>query len=153
MKGPYHCPFVRGIHQWLVDSLHKGTVMWKMFPFDDIIINFFYFITISLRHMILYDPSDIQGILGPDAYLTSVNLQPSWSRWMVVASRYCPSMCGFPSERASNASSISMSSSYHVLWTKCYHGNACYHIQLCPITTQSIVTQYCIQYNCDKYRK
>ena len=25
--------FVRGIHQWLVDSLHKGPVTHKMFPF------------------------------------------------------------------------------------------------------------------------
>ena len=30
--------FVRGIHQWLVDSPHKGPVTIKMFPFDDVII-------------------------------------------------------------------------------------------------------------------
>ena len=30
--------FVRGIHQWLVDSPHKGPVTWKMFPFDDVIL-------------------------------------------------------------------------------------------------------------------
>ena len=30
--------YVRGIHQSLVDSPHKGPVMWKMFPFDDIIM-------------------------------------------------------------------------------------------------------------------
>ena len=28
--------FLRGIHQWLVNSLHKGPVTQKMFPFDDI---------------------------------------------------------------------------------------------------------------------
>ena len=28
-----------GIHRWLVDSAHKGPVMWKMFPpFDDVIM-------------------------------------------------------------------------------------------------------------------
>ena len=27
---------VRGIHRWPENSLHKGPVMWKMFPFDDI---------------------------------------------------------------------------------------------------------------------
>ena len=27
--------FVRGIHQWPVNTLHKGPVTWKMFPFDD----------------------------------------------------------------------------------------------------------------------
>ena len=30
--------FVRGIHWWLVNSLHKGPVTWKMVPFDDIIM-------------------------------------------------------------------------------------------------------------------
>ena len=30
--------FVRGIHQLPVDSLHKGPVEWKMFPFDDVIM-------------------------------------------------------------------------------------------------------------------
>ena len=30
--------FVRGIHRWLVDSPHKGTVTRKMFPFDDVIM-------------------------------------------------------------------------------------------------------------------
>ena len=28
----------RGIHWWPVDSPHKGSVMWKMFPFDDVIM-------------------------------------------------------------------------------------------------------------------
>ena len=30
--------FVRGIHRWPVNSLHKGAVTWKMFPFDDVIM-------------------------------------------------------------------------------------------------------------------
>ena len=30
--------FVRGIHRWLVDSPPKGSVMWKVFPFDDVIM-------------------------------------------------------------------------------------------------------------------
>ena len=29
--------FVRGIHRWPVNSPHKGSVTWKMFPFDDVI--------------------------------------------------------------------------------------------------------------------
>ena len=29
-----------GNHQWPVDSSHKGPVMWKMFPFDDVIMFF-----------------------------------------------------------------------------------------------------------------
>ena len=35
---PVSVAFVRGIHQWPVDSPYKGPVMWKMFPFDDIIL-------------------------------------------------------------------------------------------------------------------
>ena len=30
--------FVRGIHRWPVNSLHKGPVTQKMFPFDDVIM-------------------------------------------------------------------------------------------------------------------
>ena len=29
--------FVRGIHRWPANSPHKGSVTWKMFPFDDVI--------------------------------------------------------------------------------------------------------------------
>ena len=35
---PHCCPFVRGIHQWLVDSPHKGTVMWKALPCQNILM-------------------------------------------------------------------------------------------------------------------
>ena len=31
--------FVRGIHRWLVNSSHKGSVTRKMFPFDDVILS------------------------------------------------------------------------------------------------------------------
>ena len=31
--------FVRGIHPWPVNSPHKWPVTWKMFPFDDVIMN------------------------------------------------------------------------------------------------------------------
>ena len=32
--------YVRGIHQWPVDSLHRGPVTRKMFPFDDVIVKY-----------------------------------------------------------------------------------------------------------------
>ena len=34
-------PFVRGIHQWPVNTPHKGPVTRKMFPFDDVILDDF----------------------------------------------------------------------------------------------------------------
>ena len=36
---------VRGIHRSAVDFPHKGPVMWKMFPFDDVIMTLQYFAT------------------------------------------------------------------------------------------------------------
>ena len=38
LKASHHWPFVRGIHQPLVDSPHKGSVMLKTFPCYDIIM-------------------------------------------------------------------------------------------------------------------
>ena len=46
--------FVRGIHQWPMDSLYKGPAMWKMFPFDDIIITEFFTIKIFLFLLSIY---------------------------------------------------------------------------------------------------
>ena len=40
IKAPRHWPFVWGIHRWSVNSPHKGPVMWKMFPFDDVFMVF-----------------------------------------------------------------------------------------------------------------
>ena len=40
--------FVRGIHRSPVNSLHKGPVTWKMFPFDDVIMWSIFFITICM---------------------------------------------------------------------------------------------------------
>ena len=39
INGPFHWPFVRGIHRWPVDSPHMRSVTWKAFPCDDVIIN------------------------------------------------------------------------------------------------------------------
>ena len=36
--GPFKWDFVREIHRWPVNSPHKGPVMRKMFPFDDVIM-------------------------------------------------------------------------------------------------------------------
>ena len=40
LQGSASLTFVRGIHRWSVNFLHKGTVIWKMFPFDDSIMYF-----------------------------------------------------------------------------------------------------------------
>ena len=38
IKAPRYWPFVREIHWWQVNSLDKGPVKRKMFPFDDVIM-------------------------------------------------------------------------------------------------------------------
>ena len=35
IKVLHYCPSVRGIYLWLVDSLHKGSAIWKVFPCHD----------------------------------------------------------------------------------------------------------------------
>ena len=37
-QSPASLAFVRGIHRWPVNSLHKGQVARKKFPFDDVIM-------------------------------------------------------------------------------------------------------------------
>ena len=37
-QSPASPAFVRGIHRWPMNSPHKGPVMQKTFPFDDVII-------------------------------------------------------------------------------------------------------------------
>ena len=37
-QSPASLAFVRGIHRWPVNSPHKGPVMRKIFPFDDVIM-------------------------------------------------------------------------------------------------------------------
>ena len=46
---PVVLALVRGIHWWPLDSPHKGPVMQKMFPFDDIIMQVFYGIAAMLN--------------------------------------------------------------------------------------------------------
>ena len=36
--SPYYWPFMRGIHLWPLNSLHKGPVTWWKLPFDDVIM-------------------------------------------------------------------------------------------------------------------
>ena len=43
-EAPYYWPFMRGIHQWLVDSPHKWPVMWKEFPCHEIMWRLVYIV-------------------------------------------------------------------------------------------------------------
>ena len=60
--------FVRGIHQWLMNSPHKWLVMWKMFPFDVVIMN----LKIILVVVIHYDDVIMSAIASQITSLTIV---------------------------------------------------------------------------------
>ena len=61
-KSSASLAFVRGIHRWLVNSPHKGSVTRKMFPFDDVT-------------MVL----SILGLVRPRRIYSSANIGPSKS--------------------------------------------------------------------------
>ena len=67
--------FVRGIHRWPVDSPHKRPVTRNMFPFDDVIMEYYY-LTSFWR----------------DIYVISL-LSPTWMR-SLPSSRDPPSAAG-----------------------------------------------------------
>ena len=49
--------FVRGMHQWPVNSSHKCPVTWKMFPFDDAIM-----VLINIASLIINQRQAIAGL-------------------------------------------------------------------------------------------
>ena len=49
--------FVRGMHQWPVNSSHKWPVTWKMFPFDDVIM-----VLINIASLIINQRQTIAGL-------------------------------------------------------------------------------------------
>ena len=56
LQSPLYWPFVRGIHQWPVNSPHKGSVTLKIFTFHDVIKyipsqNFTYATAITTTHV------------------------------------------------------------------------------------------------------
>ena len=51
--------FMRGIHQWPVNSSHNGPVTWKMFPFDDVIT---WYHTEAEAKVMIYDVDDFSSL-------------------------------------------------------------------------------------------
>ena len=68
-----------GIHRWPVNSLHKGPVMRKMFPFDCVIIHFIEF---QLR-WIQYDKIQRQIVTSPSSFFPCLT-------WNNKRNQHCP---------------------------------------------------------------
>ena len=63
--------FVRGIHRWSVNSSHNGHVTRKMFPFDDVIIDYWTLMTNNKPHKsskCKFDHEDPFSHWGPDQF-------------------------------------------------------------------------------------
>ena len=60
--------FVRGIHRWPVNSLHKGPVTWKGFPFHDVIMEWG-------KAVKLMPWSPPRQILDPTSHVTRKSIQ------------------------------------------------------------------------------
>ena len=85
--------FVRGIHQWLVDSPHKGPVTRKMFPFD-------YIIMIrsgtALQHLV---PVGLLWHVYMMKWKCFLHYRPSVRRIMTLCEGTPPVTGGFPLQR------------------------------------------------------
>ena len=80
---------VRGIHRWPVNSLHKWPVTRKMFPFDDVIMEFKFFAWSSLTRFVgLWAGIQPAGECVPET--------PRWRRIWQCGS--LPFLCGIPIE-------------------------------------------------------
>ena len=70
--------FERGIHRWLVNSLHKGPVTRKMFPFDDVIMG----PSVAFPAVCLAGPIIYWGFLACIEF--EINCSASWPRPVAV---------------------------------------------------------------------
>ena len=93
--------FVRGIHRSLVNASHKGPVMRKMFPFDDVIMTYSFYLSwettsklrspwesVLLREVPLQSADDRNGDswwpLWPCMYVLYVILIPDKSQGFMI---------------------------------------------------------------------
>ena len=72
--------FVWGIHRWPVNSLHKGPVTRKMFPFDDIIMqNYIY-----RMKWLTKNTFDIGCKQPRQVFLLTNQVMPAWLLWLSI---------------------------------------------------------------------
>ena len=78
--------FVRGIHRWRADSSHKGPVTLNMFPFDDVIM-FFFFCVLRIYHQHLDFRMFVLGIpmsFRRDLVSVTFLIYQLYSCWLVI---------------------------------------------------------------------
>ena len=81
--------FVMGIHQWLVNSPHKGPVTQKMFPFDDVIMGFHISVVVSKLLNILSTswsqwPTEVEDCSLPPPNMAATKTGEQGKAWFSV---------------------------------------------------------------------
>ena len=96
IKGLRYCPFVRGIHQWPMDSPHIGTVMHETFPFDNVIMSVpscFLKLHISDHNPSLPGDNELNGIQkGKNSvfcYQIITNFAHAITAWLLQCTKFC----------------------------------------------------------------
>ena len=82
---PCYSPFVRGIHQWLVDSSHTGTPMWAlMFSLCTVCAPFFIWMSIMnhLGAISLTSIPEIVSVSSADFHISYSNVMCKISSWL-----------------------------------------------------------------------
>ena len=62
-QSPESVAFTRGIHQWPMNSPHKGPVTLKIFPFDDVIMTFVLSFVLIYHQLIVASCSEFTHIV------------------------------------------------------------------------------------------
>ena len=107
-KPQYNCHLVRGIHQWLVDSPHKGRVMCKVFPCPGV--------SLRWRHNGRNSVSNHQPhycLLNP--LFGHRSKKTSKLRVTGLCAGNSPGTGEFPAQMASNAENVSIWWRHHVM--------------------------------------
>ena len=87
IKAPYHAyywPFMRVIHQSLVDSPHKGPVMQKAFPCHDVIM-----VARSCLHSNGHEIADDDNSISLTLMMMR-NVQQFWHSWINIHNSWYP---------------------------------------------------------------
>ena len=76
--------FVQGNHRWPENSPHKGPVTWKMFPFDDVIMLYIFFIALHLFIFLwsgllrqIHDKIHVMLVITDGFWLTGLHIYAS----------------------------------------------------------------------------
>ena len=106
----HNWPFERGIHWRAIDSLHKGPVLWKMFPCHHVsCFKLIYFGIVAWRHLVVTSTSNTYKALWRS--YTMPGLQVTKMTYVVLFPRiyqrifakdtsflWWNIMCGYPSQ-------------------------------------------------------